>query len=188
MKNKGGTDKLEKFIASEKNKLENYIRKKLYNVSMYDIEDIIQDTIYNLLNKPNFDIYINNLAAYFYKSISNRITDSIRKNKNDLSMDKIQEDCGDINFYKSNLDVKGNPEEALEKKEIRKILIKAINNLDDKDKEIIMQLEVNEYSYKELSVLTKQSITTLRTRKFRAMKRLKKELESLGLYGYDERI
>jgi RNA polymerase sigma factor (sigma-70 family) len=166
---------LDSFFKKEYNKLLNYVRKNIkelyFNVPP---EDIIQDVALNLLSKFDVDLQIENLAAYIYRSLKNKIIDEKRKTKNDLSIEyfeqnkKLNEEVISI-LDESNIE-EGKPDIDKEK------LYKAIALLNPDEQEIILSTEFDKKTYIELSEKLDIPIGTLLSRKHRALAKLFKIL------------
>ena len=74
-------EQLSIFIQDEQGKLRNYVRRYLRETSELQAEDVIQDVALNIYSKLDFSAPIENVAAFFYRSLRNRIIDLIRKRK-----------------------------------------------------------------------------------------------------------
>jgi RNA polymerase sigma-70 factor (ECF subfamily) len=166
---------LDSFFKKEYNKLLNYVRKNIkelyFNVPP---EDIIQDVALNLLSKFDVDLQVENLAAYIYRSLKNKIIDEKRKTKNDLSIEyfeqnkKLNEEVISI-LDESNIE-EGKPDIDKEK------LYKAIALLNPDEQEIILSTEFDKKTFVELSEELDIPIGTLLSRKHRALAKLFKIL------------
>lgn len=52
-----------------------------------------------------------------------------------------------------------------------------LDNLNPKEKQLIEMLYIKGFSYKEISVMTKETISALEKRRYRAIQKIKKNLE-----------
>ena len=68
------------------------------------------------------------------------------------------------------------PDELLERKELRKNVMAAIESLPEKNRLAISLHYLDGMSYKEIANLLKVSITTIEGRLYRARKKLKEEM------------
>lgn len=110
-------DSVDNFFRSEYGKLLNFVRKNLderfFGASP---EDIVQDVALGLASRLDLDEQIGNISAYIYRSIRNRITDSLRRmkryvpiesyeerNKGNYLQNTFEDDTTDENVY-SNID------------------------------------------------------------------------------------
>ncbi len=69
------------------------------------------------------------------------------------------------------------PDEAFEKNERYEIIWKALSLLDEKDREIIILKEFNEFSYQEIADALNIPLVSVMSRLFYARKRLLKKLK-----------
>lgn len=76
-------------------------------------------------------------------------------------------------------DKKSTPELKLIKNDRQKLIIKAINRLKPKFKEVIMYCEVNGYTYEECAKRIKCPVGTVKSRIYNAKKQLAEDLKDL---------
>ena len=68
-------------------KLKNYTRQQLGSSASYsDADDILQDVAVNLFTRFDLDYTVENIAAYIYRSIRNKITDRRRKKRQEIPL------------------------------------------------------------------------------------------------------
>ncbi|WP_347173970.1 RNA polymerase sigma factor [Polaribacter uvawellassae] len=163
---------LKAFFNSEYHNLKAYVHSKIENDVDRDAEDIIQDVALKIFSRKSV-LPINNIAGFVYYSIKNKIIDSLRKNKKTTNIDDDFENqlAGFAeNFYESS--------EQQYSEELKTELKKAIFNLKPHYREIILAVDVEGYSYKEISYDTGIPIGTLMSRRHRAISILFKSLEN----------
>ena len=80
------------FFYCESKKLINYVKKKIINIGDMDAEDIVSEVMLKIVNKADSTSTIDNLSAYVYQSIKNKITDNFRKGKKPLSLDNFTDE------------------------------------------------------------------------------------------------
>jgi RNA polymerase sigma factor (sigma-70 family) len=165
------------FFLEEKSKFYSYIRGKINDISYMDIEDIIEDVMINIFVKSDVSVYIENLAAYIYRSINNKIIDYQRKNKNLASLESFIEEG--IMLMDIIPDHRDNVENEVKRKEMTKRLYQAIDSLETKQRAVWIATKIEGRSFKELSDLWDEPIGTLLSRKSRAAKFLQKQLKDL---------
>ena len=90
-----------------------------------------------------------------------------------------QTSTSDDNIISNIKDNKQSPENKIINFERQKRIIKAINNLKPKFKEVIMLCEINGYSYEECAQKLKCPIGTVKSRIYNAKKELSIELKDL---------
>jgi RNA polymerase sigma factor (sigma-70 family) len=163
---------LKAFFNSEYHNLKAYVHSKIENDADRDAEDIIQDVALKIFSRKSV-LPINNIAGFVYYSIKNKIIDIMRKDKKTINIDEDFENqlTGFAeNFY-------DNSEQAYSD-EMKAELKKAILNLKPHYREIILAIDVEGYSYKEISQETGIPKGTLMSRRHRAISILFQNLEN----------
>ncbi|HBF37420.1 MAG TPA: RNA polymerase subunit sigma-24 [Firmicutes bacterium] len=160
------------FFAKEQNHLHDYVRSRLADISEMDIEDLLQDLFINLFNKADISLHIENLAAYIYRSIQNRIIDYLRKKKKTTSLDEIIVQADGKTLNDKVFDPDSDVEKALDRQELHEKLYEAINSLEPKQRAVWVATELDEYSFSELAQMWGEPMGTLLARKHRAVKKL----------------
>ena len=75
------------FIMNERERLVRYIHRYIDDTAEWSGEDIVQDVMLNIFDMSDFTVPIENLTAYVYQSIRNRIIDYLRKRRGHISLD-----------------------------------------------------------------------------------------------------
>jgi RNA polymerase sigma factor (sigma-70 family) len=173
--------KIADFIKTERIKLLRYVQSLIADATDRDGEDIVQDVMVNIFNAADVSIPINNLAAYIYQSLRNRIIDILKKSKYEsVSIDETNP--GNYSSLKNILqDKRNNIALEVEKKEMTDNLYSAIDSLDPEYREIIYLTEFEGQSFREISEELDIPIGTLLSRKSRAVKKIKDKLNHLNL-------
>ena len=162
---------LNKFFTAEYHALEAFVNSRVEDTADRDAEDIIQDVALNLFSRADQLSPIDNIAGFVYRSVRNKIIDVLRTRKPKLSTDEAYENAltemaalfyGEDDTYPDDLKIK---------------LKKAIINLKPLYKEVIIAVDFNNISYKQLSLETGIPQGTLMSRRHRALSLLFKELE-----------
>ncbi len=163
---------ISEFFKKEYNNLKNYVSSRMNDYQDVDSEDIIQDVMYNIVNKADFTIPLDNLAAYIYRSLKNRIIDLFRKKKvQKLSLDaSINNE--DYSLHDLLYDEKIDIYDEIVKKEIFEL----INSLDDNSKNILIATEFEGRKIKDISEELNVPMGTLLSRKSRAIDKIKDKL------------
>ena len=165
-------DKLEKFVENEYQKALNYIKKEYSSKNSFGAEDILQEAIlttWKIIRKGNI---IDNIGAYIYRSIKNKIIDIHRKKETDMeiSVEGLDEKpylyYSEERFQKDLL-------ESIEKKDFKKVFKKSLEKLPEKYRKIWTEIEIENKSYQELSKNLSMEKNNLRVMKYRANKKLK---------------
>jgi RNA polymerase sigma-70 factor (ECF subfamily) len=163
---------LKSFFNEEYTNLKRYVRSKIESDIDRDPEDIIQDVALKILSR-NEVLPINNLAGFFYHSIKNKIIDLMRKKKTYThAEDDFEHQFSDfVELFYGNTDNEYS-------EEMKAALKTAIFNLKPVYRDIILAVEIEGYSYQEISDETGIPIGTLLSRRHRAISQLHKTLTS----------
>jgi len=144
-----------------------------------DLSDLTQETllkmaksIKNLKNPERFN-------SWLYQIAQNIFYDTLRKNKKHSSVSQTDPILADKNgeFGPCIIDSKKTPDENSLSCELKSKINKAIEELPELFKTIILLREIDGLSYEEIAELTNLNINTVKTRIARARIKLKKELE-----------
>jgi len=163
--------KLKDFFGKEYQSLKIYVNSKIRDTANRNAEDIIQDVALKLFSGADRYAPINNVAGFVYRSIRNRIIDIMRTTKptdsleNDNSLSELTEILSHTtNDYTS--------------EKMVSILKNNIQKLKPGYRDIIIAVDFEGYTYKEISSKTGIPEGTLMSRRHRAIGILYKKLES----------
>ncbi|MCT4622428.1 MAG: RNA polymerase sigma factor [Schleiferiaceae bacterium] len=165
-------DKINSFFGEEYDRLRFYVKSKISDAADRDAEDLIQDVALKLLSRPDGSSPIENVAGFVYHAIRNKIIDVMRTRKQRISLS----DDGDQKlmdfaalFY----------EEAANSysDDKREALIAAIAELKPHYKQIIIAIDFEGFSFRELAEKTGIAQGTLLSRRHRALAILQKKLK-----------
>ena len=166
------------FFSRERQRLIGYVRRWLDDAAERDGEDIIQDVALNIFNRADVTVPIEDLSAYVYRAVRNRIIDYLRKRK----IAAVSLDDDNIDGPKSSLlhvisDLRSDVREELERKQLQDKIYAAINSLNEEQKAIVIETEFEGRTFRELAIEWDTAIGTLLARKSRALKKIRKALE-----------
>ncbi len=149
--------------------MKGYVRSRIRSTTDKDADDILQDVALKLFSNKNLQLPIGNVGGFVYRSIRNKIIDIIRKKEQPL----LDEDITNLHFeFTNELAEPRYPEEMFQDMEA------AIMELKPHYREIIIAIDIEGYSYKEISEETGIPQGTLMARRHRAIAQLYKELEN----------
>ncbi|RMD51539.1 MAG: sigma-70 family RNA polymerase sigma factor [Ignavibacteria bacterium] len=114
-----------------------------------------------------------NFFTWYYTILRNLCFNFIRDNKKFVSLENV--------FEKSDPNVYSNPAEEAESNQRSEIIKKALDELDEEDREIIVLREFQNHSYKEISEMLNIPEGTVMSRLFYARKKLAAKLEGVEL-------
>lgn len=166
--------KLNTFFDEEYSSLKSYVNSKLKNSVNRDAEDIIQDVALKLFTGADRYSPINNVAGFVYRSIQNKIIDIMRSSKKNKMEYKTQ---NEIKLHEFAALINETSSETYTE-QMKKELKAAIINLKPNYKDIIIAIDFEGYTYKELEQETGLPIGTLMSRRHRAISMLYKTLKS----------
>ncbi|MBN1938140.1 MAG: sigma-70 family RNA polymerase sigma factor [Candidatus Aminicenantes bacterium] len=141
-----------------------YVRRRVDSASAADAEDIVQDVFLGLFDRADPTIPIQDLAAFVYQSLRNRIVDLFRKRRDALP---LKEDVPAAT---------GDPSLDWEKREALEEVFAALEALSPDEKAVILETELEGRSFKELSAEWDIPMGTLLARKSRGIEKIRKRL------------
>lgn len=156
--------KIQEFFRTEYSRWVRFVRRLIDDAADRDAEDIVQDVMLGIFDKADITVPIENLSAYIYRALRNRVTDMFRRKKDLASLAEL--------VYESVEDAAN----ALEQKELRETVVKAIDNLSDEQRAVVIATEFEDRSFRELSEEWEIPIGTLLARKSRALQKIRSEL------------
>ncbi|HAE67427.1 RNA polymerase sigma factor sigV [Sphingobacterium multivorum] len=147
-----------------------------------DAEDILQEVWYQFSRLTNMD-ELENAGAWLYAVTRNKITDSYRKKKSE-SLDELiagDEDSESTFPIRQLLlaDDSNNPELKLFKDIFWDELMKALEELPEKQRRVFVLNELEEKTLQEIAVMENENLKTIISRKGYAVKHLRIRLRSL---------
>ncbi len=168
---------LRSFFDDEYHSLKAYAKSRIDDTADRDAEDIVQEVALKLFSRADSLSPIDNIAGFVYNSVRNKIIDLMRKKKKETS---LEEDMEKRLFEFTELLYGKTDNEYSE--EMKKELKKAIGNLKPLHRDIIVAIDFEGYTYRELSKETQIPLGTLMSRRHRALSILLKELETKKQY------
>ncbi len=190
MKNYENEDTLIKDLKSYKEEAFNFFVKKYQNLVLSYVYSIIktQDEAWNISQEVFISIFRNIKTFQGTSSIKtwmlriarnytiNRIRYlNVRKQNSHQSIDQKKEENSNYELPSDE-----SPLFKFSKKESNDLLLKALQILDDDEREILVLHFINEISYEEISEITSMQLGTIKSKIYRAKKRLKEKFIELG--------
>ena len=166
-------NQLIRFFEAEYQALKAFANSRVGNSTDRDAEDIIQEVALSLFSKADHLSPIDNIAGFVYRSVRNKIIDTLRSSKQRLDLDGSME--GSIAqlaelFYSNN--------DYANAEDLKVILKEALANLKEEYREVIVAIDFENLSYRQLAIETGVPQGTLMSRRHRALNILLKELEN----------
>lgn len=181
-----GKTSLAEFVSKNNSNLVNFVRTKLADTARRDSEDIVQDVILGLLDRPDITDPILNMSAYVFRALKNRIIDEYRKPGNNVkSLDETDSD--QLSLYDILPDLKFEPEGSYAREKLADEINEAVSSLPLDQQEVIIETEFNGISFKELSQRKNTPLGTLLARKHRGLSEVKRKLNHIKEENYGTR-
>lgn len=148
--------------------------RRISGVNIQDAEDVLQEVFIKVYK--NLNAYDNTLkfSSWIYRITRNYVISEFRKKKARGEVYLIDEEW---NTFISDLNI----EKELDKKINREVLLKVIDKIDIKYKEVLILKFLEERDYKEISDILKKPVGTVGTLINRAKKKLKQEIEKQNI-------
>ena len=141
-----------------------YVRAWIDDAADRDAEDMVQDLVESMLERADDAEPVEDLSAYIYRSLRNRIVDAYRRKRRTEALPDDLVDMAPL------------VEEELEEDEERDALYAAIDELPAAQREVLVATELEGRSFKELAAEWNVPIGTLLARKHRAVLALRDAL------------
>ncbi len=155
------------FFRRERSRLVRYVGRLIDDASDREAEDIVQDVMLGVFDRADVTIPIENLSAYIYQAIRNKVIDIFRKKKEVIPLPDEIWDTG----YST--------EDVVEKKELVDHIHQAIDSLSPEARSVVIATEFEEKTFRELSEEWEVPIGTLLARKSRALQQIREKLTGL---------
>ncbi len=165
-------------IEKERTRFMGYIRRRASDISRMDAEDILADVMLGIFNRADISIHVENIMAYIYRSIANKITDLRQNHKDAISLDYVNPESK-APLIEQIAEPSAEIDQILRQKDIKERLYAAVQELEPRQRAIWIATEIEGYSFKELSLVWNKPIGTLLSRKSRAVKALQIMLKDL---------
>lgn len=155
----------------------NFIKSKVNNEE--DAEDILQDVWYQYSSLDEVEA-IESVSGWLYRVAKNKITDRFRKKKPERLEDfTFENENGEVNFKELLLAEPENTNEGFLKKIFWDELMRALEELPEKQRSVFIQNELEDISLQEIADQTGENIKTIISRKGYAVKHLRERLNDL---------
>ncbi len=173
----GDMEAFERLVEAYEKKILNYCYRMLSNLS--DAEDATQEVFVKLYRFIGSYSGQSSFSTWLYKIASNVCLDFLRKNKRRLS-DTIsinQQSSEGEEFALEILDDGPSPHQSAQRHEAHQALEKALLELGEDQRRVVVLRDVMGLSYEEIATVTGMAVGTVKSRINRARQNLKKLLE-----------
>lgn len=155
------TETLNNFVRQERRRLVGFVASLARDLATPDAEDVVQDVLIRLLERPERTEAVENLAAYVYQSLRNRVTDLRRR--------PVQYEAGDGDELSDDTQ---DLFAGLLKEERREQLFAALASLSDAERKVIVGHVMEGRTFRDMSEDWGIPIGTLLSHKSRALRKL----------------
>jgi RNA polymerase sigma factor (sigma-70 family) len=179
--------KISGWFSEYGNRLLRFVRSRISDLE--EAEDISQEVWYQLSRQDEVDT-IGQIGGWLFTVANNMVINFNKKKKNipfsrlgngvmngESEEAELEDDLSFDRWIEKDL-----PSEIIESKEFWDMLQKMLMRLPPEQREVFIENELNDVSFKEMSERTGISINTLLARKSYAVKRLRKEFEKIINY------
>jgi RNA polymerase sigma factor (sigma-70 family) len=168
---KPGQNRLLDLFRQEKERFLGFAQRQLSGLSGLDPEDVVSEVLHTLLDRGDLVGETENLAAYVYKSLGNRVLDQRRKEARaslaaDVDLERLADPGPD-------------PHAAFAALQIQERLAQALDTLSPRERAVWLATEVDGQSFRALASRWGEPAGTLLSRKSRATAKLREQLADL---------
>lgn len=163
--------KLRDFIRTERRRLVGYVRSIVNETADIDAEDLVHDVLLRLLERADNEGAVENLTAYVYQSMRNRVVDASRRRQ--LSVSIEDSDASFTDWLRTSV---SEGIDSITHERNRLALFNALNKLTDIERDVVIAHEFEGASFKTLAARLKMPVNTLLSHKSRAIKKLRRQL------------
>lgn len=165
----------------EKSRFLGFVRRRLFDLSDMDAEDILSEVTFNLLRRADVIGEVENLSAYIYRSLANRVTDHQRQAVPLVAAAEAPDPADPLQPLFPP-DPRPRPDQSLENTELRDHLFQAISTLGEQERAVWIATEIDGRSFRDLAEDWDEPIGTLLSRKSRATEKLRQMLSDYKNY------
>ncbi|MBT1711613.1 RNA polymerase sigma factor [Fulvivirgaceae bacterium PWU5] len=172
----------EQTFLKEKDRLLSFIRNRVS--SLEEAEDILQDVFYQFVAGYETIESIDRVTSWLFSVARNKIIDRYRRDaarpkRADLRGQAGVEEDAPLTLQEILPDLGNTPEDSYLREAIWEAIMDALDELPREQREIFIQNEIEEQSFREIAERTGVSINTLLSRKRYAILALRKKLQRL---------
>ena len=173
----GESSKWYAFFTRDGEKLVRFVKSRVNRISQMDAEDIVADVMLSVVSRLEpAGGPVENIAAYAYRAVRNKIVDYERSRAKETSLDGMADEDGELPLLSLIAAENEEPFAQDERAERMHRLTDAIGKLEPRQRAILIATELKGKSFRDLSEEWGEPIGTLLSRKSRAVKTLRKLL------------
>ncbi len=160
-------------VVRERQRFVRYVRRLLSDTAEMEAEDIVQEVLVRMLERPDSQPPLDNVAAYVFRALRNRVIDASRTRKPTQS---LFDETGDERLVDLLKDFAPEPMEVLQNQEMRSQLFAAMEVLNEMERKVLIAHEFEGVSFKSMASEWHVPQNTLLSHKSRAIRKLRKQL------------
>ncbi len=161
------------FFQDEYQSLKGYVRSKIDDTTDGDAEDIIQDVAVRIFSRPDDALPITNITGFVYHAVRNKIIDVMRtKKRREDDEEELEQLWTEFSERFHDGQIEQYP------KALRNQLKSALAQLKPEYRDIILAIDFEGYTYREIAEESGISPGTLMSRRHRALSILAKQLNA----------
>ncbi len=174
-------DSIKGVVEEHGNRLFSFIRNRVADLE--DAQDILQDVYYEFTQTSRLPEPIEQASAWLFRVARNKIIDKYRKKKTDRLDDlKVNGRSGEEeNYFLADLIAANDetPDSRFDNSMLMLAIEEALDELPKEQRDVFVQHELEDKSFREISEATGVSLNTLLSRKRYAIVHLRKRLSDL---------
>lgn len=170
-------NRLFQFFAAESGRLIRYVHARVQRISDMDAEDIVREVMLGLLHRDDRSGPVENMAAYTYRAVRNKIVDYQAEKAHTVSLNWFSEEDEAFSLKEMLADDTQDVPAKAERKELLHALAACMDQLEPKQRAVVIATELQGKSFRELSQAWNEPVGTLLSRKSRAVKALRTALQ-----------
>jgi RNA polymerase sigma factor (sigma-70 family) len=167
------------FWTVKRGRLVRYVRGLIGDAADRDGEDVVQDVLESILRQLDVNRPIEDLEAYVYQALRNRVTDLFRKKRDMTSIDAATDDDAELSVLSLLSDTSASAFDEMYSMEVRYRIFEAVEALNDDEKAVVIETELNGRTFRELAEEWGVPLGTLLSRKSRALAKIADALADL---------
>jgi RNA polymerase sigma factor (sigma-70 family) len=167
-----GIGRIGEFFRRERGRLVAFVERRLSEAGDRDAYDLVQEVAASMLARSNPAAEIENLSAYVFRALRNKIADVLEGRKDTVSLDSPFDDEEDLKLLDVLPSADETPLDALQRRQMEAAFEAALLSLSDAERDLIVANEFEGKTFRELSEESEVPIGTLLSRKSRAVAKL----------------
>lgn len=167
------TARIGEFFREEYHRLVGFVRARIEDAAAQDAEDFVQDVAARVLGLADITAPIENLSAYVYAALRNRITDAFRGRKPQVSMDEPIGGSEGQTLADVLQELRLDTQSEIDRRAAAAFVHEAVEELGEEERAVVVATEIEGVPFHELAESWQVPINTLLSRKSRALRKVR---------------